>query len=82
MSKTHIRSAVAIRDHTTLIGKNTTLIGKKEKWTNEGTDKQLVADFYTQYNLSYLMIETNFKILGQVVPEKSLTKISIFDTLE
>ena len=26
------------------------------------------------------MFETNFKILGQVVPEKSLTKISIFIT--
>ena len=31
-----------------------------------------------QYNLSYLMIVPNFKILGLVVPEKSLTKISIF----
>ena len=28
------------------------------------------------------MFEPNFEILGQVVPEKSLTKISIFITLE
>ena len=28
------------------------------------------------------MFVPNFKILGQVVPEKSLTKISIFITLE
>ena len=28
------------------------------------------------------MFVLNFKILGQVVPEKSLTKISIFITLE
>ena len=32
--------------------------------------------------LSYLMLVPNFKILDQVVPEKSLTKISIFITLE
>ena len=31
---------------------------------------------------SYLMFVPNFKILDQVVPEKSLTKISIFITLE
>ena len=43
---------------------------------DKGTDKQYVADFfYTQYNFSYLMFEPNFKILGQVVLEKSLTKI-------
>ena len=54
------------------------LNGKKEKWTNKGTDKP----FNTQFNLSYLMFVPNFKILGQVVPEKSLTKISIFITLE
>ena len=50
------------------------IVGKKEKRTNKGTDKPYVADFYTQYNLSYLMFVPNFKILGQVVPEKSLTK--------
>ena len=55
----------------------------KEKWTNKGTDKQYVAEFfYTQYNLSYLVFVLNFKILGKAVPEKSLTKISIFITLE
>ena len=48
-----------------------------------GTDKQNVAEFlYTKYNLSYLMFVPNFKILGQVVLEKSLTKISICITLE
>ena len=41
---------------------------------NKRTDKQYVADFfYTQYNLLYLMFVPNFNILGQVVPEKSLT---------
>ena len=34
-------------------------------------------NFLTQYNLSYLMFVPNFKSLGKVVPEKSLTKISI-----
>ena len=58
-------------------------VGKKEKRPNKGSDKPYVADFfYAQYNLSYLMFVPNFKILGQVVPEKSLTKISIFITLE
>ena len=33
---------------------------------------------YTQYNLSYLMFVPNFKILGQIVLEKSLTKICIY----
>ena len=75
MSKAHIPPAVAIRGHTYLIG-------KKEKWTNKGTDKQYVADFYTQYNLSYLMFVPNFIILGQVAPEKSMTKNSISITLE
>ena len=73
MSKAHITPVVAIRGHTTLIG-------KREKLTNKGTDKQYVAEFSIQYNLSYLMFVPNFKILGQVVPEKSLTKISIFIT--
>ena len=50
---------------------------------DKGTDKQYVAEFfYTQYNFSYLMFVPNFKILGQVVLEKSLTKISICITLE
>ena len=36
--------------------------------------------FITHYNLSYQMFVQNFKVLCQVVPEKSLTKISIFIT--
>ena len=66
--------------------------GKKEKRTNNETHKPFVAGslihstsgwfFITQYNLSYLVFVSNFKILDQVVPEKSLTKISIFITLE
>ena len=76
MSKAHIPPVVAIRGHTTLIG-------KKEKWTNKTTDKQYVAEFIIHIvNLSYLMFVPNFKILGQVVPEKSLTEISILITLE
>ena len=38
VSKAHIPPAVAIRGHTTLIG-------KREKLTNKGTDKQYVAEF-------------------------------------
>ena len=57
-------------------------IGKKEKWTNKGTDKQYAADslifFNTRYNLSYPMFLSNFKILGQVVAEKSLTKKKVY----
>ena len=50
---------------------------------DKGTDKQYVAEFFdTQYNFSYLMFIPNFKILGQVVLEKSLTKISMYITLE
>ena len=42
-----------------------------------------MADFfYTQYNLSYLMLVPISKILGEVVLEKSSTKISICITLE
>ena len=50
-------------------------VREKEKWTNKGTDKQYVADFFvTQYNLYLPSFVPNFKILGQVVPEKSLTE--------
>ena len=39
--------------------------------------------FNTQYNLSYLIVVQKFKILGQVVTEKSLSKTSIItNTLE
>ena len=42
----------------------------KEKWTNKVTDKPYVADSF----IHNLMFVPNFKILGQVVPEKSLTE--------
>ena len=76
MSKAHIPPAVGIRGHSTFNNWN------EKKWTNKGTDKQYVADFFIHSTTSYLMFVTNFKILGQVVPEKSLTNISIFFTLE
>ena len=54
-------------------------IGKKN-----GQIKELISNmwliFNTIYNLSYQMLVQNFKVLCQVVPEKSLTKISIFIT--
>ena len=65
VSKSHIPPAVAIRVHTTLIG-------KEQKGTNKRTEKQYVAEVYIQYNLSYLMFVPNFNILGQVVPGHSL----------
>ena len=53
------------------------IIGKKQKWTNKETGKPYVADSLIHtYNLSYLMFVPNFKILGQAVPKKSLTKKS------
>ena len=54
-------------------------IGEKEKWTNKGTDKQYVADFFVpQYNSSLSSFVPNFRIISQVVAEKSLTeKMSI-----
>ena len=39
VSKAHIPPAVAITGHITLIG-------KEEKWTNKGTDKQYEAEFF------------------------------------
>ena len=48
---------------------------------DKGTDKQYVAEFL--YTVQLLISDVpNFKILGQVVLEKSLTKISICITLE
>ena len=38
---------VAIRGHTTLIGKG-------EKWTNKGTDKQYVAEFSIQSTICHI----------------------------
>ena len=50
-------------------------IGEKEKWTNNGNDKQEGGWFsLTQYNKLYPIFVPNFKILGSVVPQKSLTK--------
>ena len=42
-----------------------------------GTDKQYVAVFVTQYNSSLSSFVPNFRILTQVVAEKSLTKKSL-----
>ena len=53
-------------------------IREKEKWTNEGTDMQYVDVFVTQNNSSLWSFVPNFRILTQVVAEKSLTiKMSI-----
>ena len=51
-------------------------VRKKEKWTNKGTDKQYVAVFFfvAQYNPSLISFVLNFRILSQVVAEKSLTE--------
>ena len=45
-------------------------IGEKEKWTNKGTDKQYVA-------VLLLHNTTNFRILTQVVAERSLTEKNV-----
>ena len=51
-------------------------VREKEKWTNKGTDKQYVAVFVfvTQYNPSLISFVLNFRILSQVVAEKSLAQ--------
>ena len=49
-------------------------IGKKEKITNKGTNLQYVAVFVTQYKSSLSSFVPNFRILSQVVAEKSLTE--------
>ena len=54
MSKAHIPSAVAITGHITLIG-------KKEKWTNKGTDKQCVAEFLYTVQLVISDVRTEFQ---------------------
>ena len=51
-----------------------TFIREKEKRTNKGNDKHEDADSLSQYKKSFLMFVPNFKILGAVVPKKSLTK--------
>ena len=53
---------------------------ENEKWTNKETDKQYVAVFIffaTQYNSSLKSVIPNFRILSQVVAEKSLTEKSL-----
>ena len=45
------------------------LIGEKKR-TTEGNDKHEDADFSYTIQWLYPMFETNFKILGAVVPEK------------
>ena len=51
-----------------------------------GQIKELISNLWLilLYTVQLLIsdVYTNFKILGQVVPEKSLTKISIFITLK
>ena len=49
-------------------------IGEKEKYTNKRTDKHFVSIFATQYNTSLSSFVPNFRILTQVVAEKSLTE--------
>ena len=49
-------------------------VREKEKWTNKGTDRQYVADSF----LSLPSFVPNFKILSQVVPEKSLTGKKVY----
>ena len=49
-------------------------IGEKEKWTNKGNDKQQHADSLLHNTTVITNIYKNFKILGAVVPEKSLTQ--------
>ena len=56
-------------------------------WSSFPGDSQMIREeshvcFDTQYNCSLPSFVPNFKILGQVVHEKSLTEISIFISLE
>ena len=53
-------------------------IGEKEILTNKGTDKQYATVFVTQYNLSLSSFVPNFRILTQVVAEKSLTEKNVY----
>ena len=59
------------------------LLGEKEKWTNKENDKQQHADPLLHNTTSHTKhLLPNFKILGTVVPEKSLTQFSLCITLE
>ena len=44
---------------------------------NKGTDKPYVAFFVTQYDLSLSSFVPNFRILTEVVAEKSLTEKNV-----
>ena len=61
------------------------LLGEKEKWTNKAMiiSSRLIL-FYTFNDTTNhtQQFVPNFKILGAVVPEKSLTQISLCITLE
>ena len=58
------------------------LLGEKEKWTNKENDMQQHADSLLHNTTNYIQhLYQNFKILGAVVPEKSLIQISICITL-
>ena len=47
---------------------------RERKMDNKGNDTQEEAGSLTQYNKLYPTFVPDFKILGSVVPEKSLTK--------
>ena len=49
-------------------------VGEKEKQINKGTNNQYVTVFVTQYNVSLSSFVPKFRILPQVVSEKSLTE--------
>ena len=57
------------------------MIGEKEKCTIKGNDKHEGADSLTQYK-SYSMFVPNFKILGRVVPRKSLMEKSLHTDIQ
>ena len=52
-------------------------VREKEKWTNEGTDNQYVAESQIHSTTSLPSFVPNFRILSQVVPEKSFTEKSL-----
>ena len=59
------------------------LLGEKEKWTNKGNDKQQYTDSLLHNRTGHTQhLYQILKILGTVVPEKSLTQISLCITLE
>ena len=73
MSKAHIPPAVAIIGHTTLIYWKERRIGQIK-----GLKSNMWLILLYTLELVINEVVPNFKILGQVVNKKSLTKISIF----